>query len=124
MTQRVLVIDDEEAIRIILKAALEFTAGWTVLMSASGIEGITMAQAEQPDVILLDVMMPELDGIAVFRKLKAQPLTKHIPIIFLTAQAREIERKELEVLASGVIIKPFEPEMIAHQITALLNPSA
>ncbi|MGB3299619.1 MAG: response regulator [Phormidesmis sp.] len=124
MSRRILVIDDEEAIRIILKAVLEITAGWTVLVSASGIEGVTMAQAEQPDAILLDVIMPELDGIAVFHKLKAQPLTKHIPVIFLTAQARELERRKLEALASGVILKPFESETIAHQIRTMLNSSA
>lgn len=121
MSRRILAIDDEEAIRIILEAALSFTAGWTVLTASSGVEGMTMAQAEQPDAILLDVMMPGLGGIDLFHKLQAQTLTRSIPIIFLTAQAREIERKELEMLGVGVILKPFEPEAIAQQIKSLLN---
>jgi CheY-like chemotaxis protein len=121
MSRRILVIDDEEAIRIIIQASLEFTAGWTVLLAASGAEGLTMAQAEQPDAILLDVMMPEMDGVSLFHQLQIQPLTQNIPAIFLTAQARNVERKKLESLASGVISKPFEPSAIAHQIRTLLN---
>ncbi len=120
-TRRLLVIDDEEAIRIILKASLELTVKWTVLVAASAEEGMVMAQAEQPDAILLDVMMPEIDGITLFHQLKAQAMTKHIPVIFLTAQAREVERKQLEVLGSGVILKPFEPAAIAQQIRDLLD---
>ncbi len=120
-TRRLLVVDDEEAIRIVLQAALELTAKWTVLVAASGEEGMVMAQAEQPDAILLDVMMPEIDGITLFHQLKAQAMTKHIPVIFLTAQAREVEREQLEALGSGVILKPFEPEVIAGQIRQLLD---
>ncbi|MGB3788108.1 MAG: response regulator [Phormidesmis sp.] len=120
-TRRLLVIDDEEAIRIILKASLEMTVKWTVLVAASAEEGMVMAQAEQPDAILLDVMMPKIDGITLFHQLKAQAMTKHIPVIFLTAQAREVERKQLEALGSGVILKPFEPEAIAQQIQNLLD---
>lgn len=121
MNRKILVVDDEEAIQIILKASLEFTAGWTVLLAPSGEKGLSLAQSEQPDAILLDVMMPGIDGISLFHQLQAQPLTREIPAIFLTAQAREIERKALEKLGAGVILKPFEPEAIAHQIRTLLN---
>ena len=121
MTRRILIIDDEEAIRIVIEASLSFTAGWTVLVASSGVEGMTMAQAEQPDAILLDVMMPGVGGIDLFHKLQAQTLTRNIPIIFLTAQAQEIERQALALLGAGVILKPFEPEAIAHQIKTLLN---
>ncbi len=121
MTQQILAIDDEEAIRIILKASLEFTAGWQVLTAASGKEGIAIAKAEQPDAIVLDVMMPETDGITLFHQLRENPSTREIPIIFLTAQAREIERKALEDLGAGVILKPFEPDAIAQQIRMLLG---
>lgn len=125
MSQRILLIDDEEAIQIIFKASLEFTNGWVVLIASSGVEGMEMAEIEQPDAILLDVMMPDLDGIAVFHQLQSQPLTQQIPIIFLTAQAREAESKQLASLGSGMILKPFEPQLIAHQISTLLNwPSA
>ncbi len=121
MTRRILVIDDEEAIRIVLEASLSFTTRWAVLTASSGVEGMTMAQAEQPDAILLDVMMPGIGGIDLFHRLQAQALTRNIPVIFLTAQAREIERQALETLGAGVILKPFEPEAIAHQIKTLLN---
>lgn len=120
-TRRLLVIDDEAAIRIILKASLELTAKWIVLVAASAKEGMSMAQAERPDAILLDVMMPETDGITLFHQLKDHAITQHIPVVFLTAQAREVERKQLEVLGAGVILKPFEPERIANQIRELLS---
>lgn len=121
MSKQLLAIDDDDAIRIILKASLEFTTDWTLLTADSGKEGLEIAIAEQPDAILLDVMMPEMDGIEVFHKLKAQPTTQTVPVIFLTAQAREVERQALESLGVGVILKPFEPEAIANQIKALLN---
>ncbi|MEO0770889.1 MAG: response regulator, partial [Cyanobacteria bacterium J06649_4] len=88
MSRTVLVIDDEQGIRVILKAALEFTAGWTVLMAASGAEGLKTAQSDQPEAILLDVMMPGIDGISLFHQLQANLSTKAIPVVFLTAQAR------------------------------------
>ena len=121
MSRTVLVIDDEHGIRVILKAALEFTTRWKVLLASSGAEGMTVAKAKHPEVILLDVMMPGMDGISLFHKLQAQASTQKIPVIFLTAQAREIERKKLEELGAGVILKPFEPDMIASQIRALLG---
>lgn len=121
MIKQILVIDDEEAIRIILKAALEFTAGWKVLTAVSGEEGLAIATDKQPDAILLDVMMPDTDGITLFHQLKNKTSTQSIPIIFLTAQARETERKALEALGSGVILKPFEPDAIAQQIRTLLG---
>ena len=121
MNRRLLVVDDEAAIRIVLKASLELTAAWTILVAASGQEGMEVAQTEQPDAILLDVMMPNMDGITLFHQLKERATTQHIPVIFLTAQAREVERKQLELLGNGVILKPFEPEKIASQIRELLG---
>lgn len=119
---RILVIDDEAAIQDIVKASLEVTAGWIVLVANSAVEGMTMVQAEQPDAILLDVMMPELDGISLFHKLKAQALTKNIPVIFLTAKVGREKRLKIEALGgAGIIIKPFEPEALAEQIRALLH---
>ncbi len=122
MTRRILVVDDEAAIHIIVKASLEVTAGWEVLVADSAEAGIDMALVEQPDTILLDVMMPELDGPAVFRKLQANPSTQGIPVIFLTAKARNGEKRLFESMGvAGVITKPFEPEQLANQIKALLH---
>lgn len=121
MTRRILAIDDEEGIRIILKASLEFTAGWNVLTAVSGKEGLASAEAEQPDAILLDVMMPDTDGVTLFHQLQNNPSTQTIPVIFLTAQVRETELKSLEALGTGVILKPFEPDAIAQQIRTLIG---
>ncbi|MEM9903716.1 MAG: response regulator [Cyanobacteria bacterium P01_D01_bin.44] len=122
MTRRILLIDDEPAIHIVVTASLEVTAGWEVLVADSARAGIQMAQTERPDAILLDVMMTEQDGPTVFRKLQAKPITQNISVIFLTAKVRNGEQRELKTLgAAGVITKPFEPDEIANQIKALLN---
>ncbi len=120
-TRQLLIIDDEEAIRLILKASLELSTRWRILTAASGEEGMVMAQAEQPDAILLDVMMPQLDGITLFHQLKAQAMTRRIPVIFLTAQARAEERQILEELGTGMIMKPFEPKSVVAQVRSLLG---
>lgn len=121
MTRRVLIIDDEEAIQTIVKVSLELTAGWTVLTASSSSEGLEKAKRQRPDVILLDVMMPETDGVTLLRQLQAEPLTQAVPVIFLTAQARASERQSLEALATGLISKPFEPDIIAKQIKDILS---
>ena len=117
-----MVIDDEASILVVVKTTLELTAGWEVITADSAVEGFEIAKREQPDVILLDVVMPELDGVTVLQKLQADPQTQSIPVIFLTAKARYDEQqtfKHLEV--AGVIVKPFEPKTIADQIKALLD---
>lgn len=122
MSKRILVIDDEEAIRLLTQVTLETVANWKVLTAASGQEGIAIAQAEQPDAILLDIMMPGLDGRATFRQLQTNSLTLHIPTILLTAKARDQERQEFMNLGvAGVILKPFEPVELANQIQAILS---
>ena len=121
MSRRVLIIDDEEAIQTIVKVSLELTAGWTVLTTSSSTEGLEKAKKEQPDAILLDVMMPETDGVTLLHQLRTEPLTQDIPVIFLTAQARASERQSLEAIATGLILKPFEPDTIAKQVREILN---
>lgn len=122
MCRQVLVIDDEASIITIVKVALELTAGWLVVSTTSGEEGVVIAATEQPDAIILDVTMPKLDGKAVLKRLQAQAETQHIPVIFLTAQARGAEQTALKALGvAGIIIKPFSANTIATQIKALLN---
>ncbi|MEL6326745.1 MAG: response regulator [Cyanobacteria bacterium J06626_23] len=122
MTRRILVIDDEEAIHVLIQAALELIAGWQVIAASSAAAGLEKAQALQPDAILLDVMMPGVDGPTAFRQLQATPATQQIPVILLTAKARNGERRALEALGvAGVITKPFEPELMASQIATLLQ---
>lgn len=122
MSRKLLVIDDEEAIIIVLKASLEATTDWQVITCSSATKGISMATREHPDAVLLDVSMPKVDGTQVFRALQAEASTQTIPVIFLTAKARDSEQQELKALGvTGVIIKPFSPETIAMQIKEILG---
>lgn len=122
MGRKVLVIDDDLPIITIVKAALELTAGWQVLSTTAGKEGVAIATAEKPDAILLDVTMPRLDGKAVLKMLQAQAETQDIPVIFLTAQARASEQEALKALGvAGVVIKPFSPNTIATHIKTILD---
>ena len=93
--KRILVIDDENDIREIAQLSLEMMGGWTVVTARSGQEGIDKAIAEQPEAILLDVMMPEMDGPTTLQQLQANAVTKHIPVIFLTAKVQSADRRHL-----------------------------
>lgn len=120
--KRVLIIDDEPGISEIVKIALKAIAGWEVLVASSGKEGINMAIAEIPDAILLDLMMPEMDGIATFEQMQANPDLQSIPTILLTAKAQNSEQKQFTELAiTGVITKPFKAPDLVKQMRSLLN---
>ncbi|NJO43381.1 MAG: response regulator [Cyanobacteria bacterium RU_5_0] len=121
-TKRVLIIDDEQGIRKIVEIALKAIAGWEVLAAASGQEGLTIAAAEQPDAILLDVMMPGMDGIATFQQMQATPELQAIPTILLTAKAQTSEQRQFaELPIAGVITKPFKAPDLVKQMRSLLN---
>jgi CheY-like chemotaxis protein len=119
---RVLVIDDEEDVRYIVRTMIG-RAGMQVLEAERGQEGLELAKSERPDLILLDLMMPGLDGRAVFRALREMPETAAIPVIFLTAVAMDWEIERLEKLgAKGVIRKPFDPLQLEARIRELFAP--
>jgi len=121
-TKRILVIDDEDGIREIIQICLETAAGWDVLTSASGSEGLSAAQVQLPDAILLDVMMPDMDGPTTFRQLQANAATKHIPTILLTAKAKISEQRQfIDLGVTGVITKPFKAMDLVDQIRKILN---
>ncbi len=121
MAKRILIIDDEETIQTVVQFGIRLAAGWEVITASSGRTGIATAQAEQPDVILLDVMMSELDGISTFKLLQSSPATASIPVIFLTAKAQATERRQFNELGvSGVITKPFNSLDLPEQIAKLL----
>ena len=126
MSKRVLLIDDEDNVREVAQMSLELMAGWEVTAVANGAEGIEQARALQPDVILLDVMMPGMDGPTTFQKLQADEGTKAIPVILLTAKAQAAERQRLQALGVvAVLTKPFDPVELPRQIESLLGwPSA
>lgn len=115
--KHVLIIDDEEDIREVAELTLQTMGGWEVTTAASGIEGLTIARAQQPDAILLDMMMPDLDGIATLTLLRATPETQHIPVILITAKEKNVDRTRLAELGVTTIIgKPFDPMTLAEQV--------
>jgi len=119
--QRILYAEDEEDIRITAKMALELD-GWEILPCNSGDELLENIASFKPDLILLDVMMPGMDGPTTFLELKKNPETARLPVIFMTAktQVREVAKyKELGAL--GVITKPFDPMNLTTQIRQLWN---
>ncbi|HYT63021.1 MAG TPA: response regulator [Gemmatimonadales bacterium] len=113
---RALIIDDDPDLLLLVRRTLEFTAGWQVATAGSGAAGIAIAQATRPQVILVDVMMPEMDGYEVCRRLKADPTTAVVPIVLLTARRDLNQRKLAESGASGVLFKPFQPVELAQQV--------
>jgi CheY-like chemotaxis protein len=122
MTKSLLLIDDDDDIREIAQLSLEVGTDWQILTAASGSEGIELARANMPDAILLDVMMPVLDGPATLDQLRADEKTRNIPVVFLTAKARPAERDRLAGLSvSGVLAKPFDPLLLATQLRAALG---
>ena len=120
-TKRLLLIDDNKDTRMLIKLAFEeINTGWKVLLASDGIEGITKAELERPDVILLDVVMPQLDGLTVCEILKSNLFTASIPIIFMTAMVNAKMIAQLEnTLAEGVITKPFDLFNLDSQIAKM-----
>ncbi|WP_035985270.1 response regulator [Leptolyngbya sp. KIOST-1] len=122
MGRRILLIDDEVDIHRITEVGLMMEAGWELLTAQSGEEGIAIATSEHPDAILLDVMMPERDGVATLKLLQESSQTQTIPVIFMTAKAQAADRRQLYALgAQGVITKPFDPMTLASQISGFLG---
>jgi len=121
MGKRILIIDDEEGILGLVRATLEAPGGWRVLTALSGKEGLACAGAKRPDAILLDVMMPHLDGPSTLRQLRANPATRSIPVILLTARVPCADRRLAGLDVQGIISKPFDPLRLAAQISTLLG---
>lgn len=122
MVPRILVIDDEADIREVTALTLETVAGWQVLLAPSGAQGIQRASLEQPDAILLDVMMPDIDGPTTFHILKQNGNTAHIPVLLLTAKVQGADKRKLDALgAAAILAKPFDPLTLADQISSVLG---
>lgn len=118
----ILLIDDEETIQEVVQIGIEIEAGWKVFIASSGLEGIAIAQTEQPDAILLDVMMPDMDGISTLSSLKADSTTKSIPVILLTAKTQVTDKNQFQSLGViGVITKPFNSMTLASRIAKILQ---
>lgn len=122
MSKNILIIDDEEDVKEIAQMGLEMAADWQVITASSGKEGLAIAESSQPDVILLDLMMPEWDGKETLKQLKANRNTATIPVILMTAKTQSAKALELSQLdAIGAIAKPFRPLQLPEQIARILS---
>jgi len=118
---KILVVDDEVNITQILEFSIG-AEGFEVITAQNGEEAIERARRERPDLIILDIMMPKIDGYEACRILKANPLTKNIPVVLLTAKGRDIDRRlGYEVGATDYIVKPFSPNKLIERIHRLLS---
>ncbi len=118
---KVLVIDDEEDMRMVAAMSLGELGGMEVLEASSAADGVNRARTEKPDVILLDLVMPEADGEAALRALQEDPATRGIPVIFLTGSGMAEEAERLRHGgARGVIYKPFDPLTLAGEVERIL----
>ncbi|MCW3016397.1 MAG: response regulator receiver protein [Solirubrobacterales bacterium] len=124
MSQKhILLVDDEDDIREVAAISLQAVGGWRVSCASSGADGIAKAIAERPDAILLDVMMPDVDGPTTFKRLWDDPQTRDIPVILLTAKAQAADRHRFEELGvAGVLTKPFDPMTLSDEVAAILAP--
>lgn len=119
--KKVLVIDDEEEILALLKVRLE-RAGYAVSLANDGRTGVRQAEEEAPDVILLDLMMPEMDGFQVCKQLKMTQRTAQIPVVALTALGEEESaKKALKLGIEAYIVKPFDSEMLLSALKDALK---
>ena len=120
--KRILYAEDEPLIQAVAKLALEKVGGFEVLICNSGAEALEKVAAFAPDLILLDVVMPGLDGPATLQRLRQDPATAAIPVVFLTANAQPGEVAQYKSLgAMDVVAKPFNPMTLAAQIRAIWN---
>ncbi len=120
--RRILIVDDDVDVRSVVSLAVRRLGNWEVALAASGEEGLEKARSEQPDLILLDVMMRGTDGPATLRLLREDPATARIPVIFLTARAQPHELEQyLGLGAIGVIVKPFDVMKLVDEIVRLFE---
>jgi CheY-like chemotaxis protein len=120
--RRILIIDDEDDIREVAALSLESMAGWHVTLASSGADGIRAALADPPDAILMDVMMPMMDGPTTFKEMQAIPAIAHIPVILLTAKVQGVDQRRFAGLGvTAVLFKPFDPLTLADQMSAVLG---
>ena len=120
--KRILIVDDEEDICQVVQASLEEFGGWQTVLAHAGEDGLSMAQNEPPDAILLDVSMPGMDGFQVLETLQNNSVTQDIPVILLTSKVLARDLKQFaELNIAGVITKPFNPLTVWQQVSELLH---
>ncbi|MET3810110.1 response regulator [Arthrobacter sp. UYEF3] len=120
--RRILLIDDDQGIREVARAVLEMVGGYDVETAASGLEGLERARTSPPDAIVLDVMMPGLDGPETFALLQQHRETSGVPVILLTAKTQAADRSRFASLGvAGMLAKPFDPMALCDQIAGILG---
>ena len=121
MTQRILVIEDTEDNRQILRDLLS-SAGYEIIEAVDGESGVSMAAKELPDLILMDIQLPVIDGYEATRRLKADPATRHIPVVAVTSYALVgDEAKAREAGCDGYVAKPFSPRHLLETVREFLG---
>ena len=121
-SRTVLVVDDDDSIRMVAEMAMEMVGGWEVLTADGGLAALAVVAERRPDVVLLDVMMPGMDGIETLRRLQADPATRDIPVVLVTAKARPAETPAwADLPVAGVIAKPFDPMSLSAQVEQLIG---
>jgi len=120
--QKILLVDDDQNIQVIAKMGLEDRPDWQVFLASSGTEGLEIAATEKPDLVLLDMMMPGMDGKTTLAKLRQMPDLINVPVIFMTAKVLRHELDSyLELGVSGVIAKPFDPMTLSQEIVKIVG---
>ena len=118
---RVLIVDDDQVIQQLLEVNLELE-GYEIAKASDGEQALEKVRAFDPDLVLLDVMMPKVDGREVCRRIKADPTTAHVPVIFLSARAQDMDVSSgLELGASAYITKPFDPVELLDTVAKVLK---
>lgn len=117
MSPRLLLVDDDDDIREVAQAAIELLGDWEVVTAASGSEALDLAESQSFDAVVLDVMMPELDGPSTLQRLRAMTDHEAVPVVFLTAKVRASDRDRFAGMGiCGVVTKPFDPMTLADQL--------
>lgn len=120
--RQILLVDDSRVVHELARVAIEVVAGWQMLSADSGAEAVPTAASARPDAILVDVVMPDMDGPATVLSLRENVQTRDIPIVFLTAEDDPGERRRLAAMdVAGVLRKPFEVAALAGDIAAMLD---
>ena len=121
MSTRILIADDDEDIRAYLEVTLQL-AGFEVLLATDGAEALRLARSEHPDVVVLDVMMPHLDGIEALRQMREDPRTSHLPVMLLTAKVQTGDAiTGLDAGADDYLTKPFDPDELVARVRAAMR---
>ena len=115
--KQILYVEDDQDIQRLVQLSLESLCGYKLTVCSSGQEALELADSIQPQLVLLDVMMPGMDGVTLFKELREKPAYQNLPFVFITAKVQKHEVEEYRKLgAAGVIVKPFSPDELANLV--------